>query len=196
MGRFISPNEIFGKISDSESRVPRIDSASHALKAIELEHSRLHDGNHFTYTQVDADFDIADAVELLIVAPNTTTWAHMIISVAAGLDTNVKLSESATHTVLAAQTAYNNNRNSATANTTTINTHNNDGADGTVIEEIQFGISTGAGANSNVGGGASRGDLEWLLKQNTKYLLVVTSGTDNSVLSIRISWYETVSKDI
>ncbi len=168
----------------------RIDPSTSSLQVVDYEHHELHAGSHFTYSQIDADFDIADAVELLIVTPDTTKWAHMVVDVEAALDTNVKLYEGSTHTVDAAQTARNNNRNSETSNTTTINTHNNDGADGTLIFESQFGISTGGGANKLTGGGAVRGAQEWILKQDESYLLVVTSGSDNSSLSIKLSWYE------
>lgn len=166
------------------------DTTTRAFKIIDYEHYEVHEGSHFIYTQADTDFDIADVVELLIVTPNTTKWAHMVFDVQAALNTNVKLYEDATHTILAAQTAYNNNRNSSIVNTTTINTHNNDGVDGSLIFEAQFGISTGGGANRIAGGGQSRGDREIILKQNAKYLLVVTSGTDNSTLLIKLTWYE------
>ncbi len=181
--------------SDTEADYVRMDASTHALECIDYEHHEVHGGSHFTYSQVDADFDIADAVELLIVVPDTAKWPHMIIDVEAALDTNVKLYEAATHTVLAAQTAFNNNRNSDATNTTTINTHNNDGADGNLIFESQFGVSTGTGVNKITGGGGSRGSQEWILKQATKYLLVVTSGSDDSVLSIKLSFYEHTDKD-
>ena len=156
-------------------------------------HHEVHSGSHFTYTYTDADFDIADAVEFLIVAPDTTRWPHMVIDVDAALDTIVQLYENtaaAGHTINAAQPVYNNNRNSATVNTTTVNTHNDDGADGTLIFASAFGISTGGGANKITGGGATRGEQEWVLKQNYKYTLKVTSGTDDSSMSMKLSFYE------
>jgi len=186
---------IYGRMDDDTVKPISLDGVSHGVVTIDFSHHELHDGDHFTYTFIDADFDIADAKELLIVTPDTTKWAHMTFYIICGLDTNVKLYEGATHTVNAAQTAYNNNRNSSTVNTTTINTHNNDGADGTLIYETQFGLSIGVGAGSINTGGESRGDSEWILKQNTKYLLVVTSGTDNSSLAIRLAWYEHTSKN-
>ena len=173
-----------------DSAKVRIDPSTSSLQVVDYEHHEVHSGSHFTYSQVDADWDIADVVELLIVAPDTTKWAHLVIDVEAALDTNVKLYEGSTHTVLAAQTAYNNNRNSGTANTTTINKHNNDGADGTLIFESQFGISVGGGATKITGGGATRGAQEIILKQDESYLLVITSGSDDSSLSIKLSWYE------
>jgi len=198
MGRYISPNEIFGKISDTVSRVPRLDPSTHALETIDYEHHEVHEGNHFTYCQIDADFDIADAIELLIITPNTTKWAHMVINVEAGLDTNVKLYENtaaAGHGSAGVLTAFNNNRNSVTSNTTTINTSDDGGADGTLIFESQLGISTGVGISKITGGGVSRSLDEWILKQNSKYLLVITSGSDDSSLSIKLSWYEHTDKD-
>lgn len=185
----VNSDELLAAVDSLLDNLP-IDSVSGARTSIEFAHHETHEGEHFTYSQVDADFDIADAVELLIVTPDTAKWAHMVFTIDAQLDTNVKLYETATHTVLAAQDVFNNNRNSAVANTTTVNTHNDDGADGDLIFESQFGIDTGGGANRIAGGGQSRAEQEWILKQNTKYLLVVTSGSDNNVLSIKLSWYE------
>ncbi len=179
-----------------ETEEVRMNGASGALLGITNAHHQVHEGNHFTYSQSDADFDIADAVELLIITPNTTKWAHMIFDIEAVLDTTVEIYENtaaAGHTVLAAQTAFNNNRNSGTSNTTTINTHNDDGADGTLIFKSVFGVSTGTGINHITGGGAERAREEWILKQNSKYVLKITSGTDNSVMSLKLSWYEHTS---
>lgn len=198
MGRFISPNEIFGKISDSESRVPRIDASTHVLEVIDTGHHEVHDGVHFTYTYIDADFDIVDAKTILIITPNTTKWAHMIFEVESERDTNVKLylnTAVAGHGSAGALTAYNNNGNSVTSNDTTLNDSDGAGADGTLIYETQFGLSTGAGAHTLVGGGDGRAENEWVLKQNSKYLFVVTTGSDDSSLALRISWYEHTDKD-
>jgi len=174
-----------------------MDASTNSLQTVSYEHHEVHSGSHFTYFYTDADFDIADAVELLIVTPNTDKWAHMIFDVEAALDTTVQLYENtvaAGHTVNAVLLAYNNNRNSATAHTTTINTHNNDGADGTLIFESVFGISTGGGVNKVTGGGGTRGEQEWVLQQNYKYTLKVTSGTDDSSMSMKLSWYEHTDK--
>jgi hypothetical protein len=185
---------IAGFINNTDVRSVRLDSSTHTMQTIDYEHHEVHSGSHFIYTQCDADFDIADAVELLIVTPNTTKWAHIVIDVDAALDTTVSLYEGSTHTVNAAQTAYNKNRNSATANTTTINTHNNDGADGTLIWQSCFGINTGGGSNKVAGGGESRGAREWVLDQNNKYLLTILSGSDNSSMALKLSWYEHTDK--
>lgn len=185
---------LYARMDDDTVKPVLLDAVSHGLVITDFSHHETHEGDHYSFHYVDDDFDVADAIEFLIVTPNTTKWAHMVVSVQAELDTNVKLYEGATHTVAAAQTVYNRNRNSSNTNTTTVNTHNNDGADGTLIYENQFGLSVGGGAVGS-SGGESRGDMEWILKQNEKYLLVVTSGTDNSSLSIRLSWYEHTSKN-
>ena len=40
------------------------------------------------------------------------------------------------------------------------------------------------------GGGEARALHEWVLKQNTKYLLRITSHTDANVISVSFDWYE------
>lgn len=171
----------------------RMDASTNSLQTISYEHHEIHSGSHFTYSVIDADFDIIDALDILIITPNDGKWAHMVFDVQAALDTNVQIWENtaaAGHTSAGALLVYNNNRNSITANTTTINTSNDDAADGTMIFESQFGIDTGNGSNRVVGGGGVRGSEEWVLKQNSKYIFRITSGSDASVLSVKLSWYE------
>jgi hypothetical protein len=160
------------------------------ITTIEFEHHEVHEGNHFFYTYVDTDWDIVDVVEVLIVVP-TDLVPHIEFVINAELDTNVKMYEGATHTPTTELTAYNRNRNSPKKNTTELHNHANDGSDGTLISEWQFGISTGGGSNQIKAGGNTRGDNELILKAGTKYLITITSGTDNSVLSILLDWYET-----
>lgn len=186
---------IWGLISDTVARAVRIDSSTHAMESIDYAHHEVHGGSHFTFTARDADLDTAQTMEYLIVTPDTTKWAHLILTVDAQLETLFQFFEDATHTVLAAQNVYNNNRNSATANTITVNTHNADGADGTEIYGSLFGIDTGGGVNRIAGGGADRGDQEWILKQNAKYLVMITSNTDDNIVSLKLSWYEHTDKD-
>jgi len=173
----------------------RIDSSTNSLQTIEYEHHEIHSGSHFEYTEYDADLDDTNTIDILITVPNTTLWPHLVFSVDGALQTLVQLFETCTHTAGAAKTAYNNNRNSATANTTLLNASNDDAADGNAILQSMFGVSTGSGINSIVSGGGSRGDNEHVLKQNTKYLLRVTSYADNNVVSVKLSWYEHTDKN-
>lgn len=176
-----------GKISDTVTKVARLDAATHTMQTIDHTHHEVHGGSHFTFSAADGDLDAIEVMDYIVTTPDTTKWAHMVIRASGALHTRFELYEDTTHTTNAAQTAYNNNRNSATAATVTVHTSNDDGADGTMIFEDEFGVDTG--------GGDSRGDQEWVLKQNTKYLVRIDSLTDNNVVSLVLSWYEHTDKD-
>lgn len=178
-----------------ETDAVRIDASTNALESIDYAHHEIHSGSHFEYTEYDAALDATNTIDVLITVPNTTKWPHMIFSVDGALQTLVQVFETCTHTAGAAKTPYNNNRNSATANTTLLNVSNDDAADGTAILQTMFGISTGVGNNSIVSGGGARGDNEMILKQNTKYLFRVTSFTDDNVVSLKLVWYEHTDKN-
>lgn len=167
-----------------------IDGATGVDKGITYEHAEVHSGRHYTFTVFDADLDVADTMGYIITTPNTSRWSHIVFTVAGQLATEVKLFETTTRTKGAAQTVYNNDRNSANTAGTTIHLMDDGGANGTVITSDRFGIDTGLGSNRIAGGGGSRGTQEWILKQNTQYLFTVISFTENNIVSIKLSWYE------
>lgn len=168
----------------------RIDPSTSSLQTVDYAHHEVHAGSHFTFIATDGDLDAAAVLDFIITTPNTTKWAHMLLHAYGALHTKAYLYETTTHGTDAAQTAYNNNRNSATTPTVTIHTSDDAGADGTLIASTEFGIDTGNGSNRVFGGGESRGEGEWILKQNTKYLVRIESQTDNNVVALTIAWYE------
>ena len=188
-------NVIKGLINSTDVREARLDSSTHTMQTIEYAHHEVHGGSHFTFCASDGDLDSGQVIEFILTTPDTTKWAHLIASAYGALHTKLEIYEDTTHTTGAAQTAYNNNRNSGTAATITINASNDDNADGTLIFSSEWGIDTGAGTNKKSGGGESRGDSEWVLKQNTKYLVRVESQTADNVADLCLSWYEHTDKD-
>ncbi len=172
----------------------RIDPSTNSLQVVDYEHHEVHAGSHFSYSEYDGDLDAAAVLEILITTPNTTEWAHMVVSVDGQLETLVEFFEGSTHTAGAAKTAYNSNRNSATTNTTTLAVSNDDGSDGTAIFSTLFGIETGGGSNKVAAGGGTRGSKEWVLDQNNKYLLRVTSNSANNVVGVALVWYQHTAK--
>jgi len=178
------------QISGSRTSNSNRDATTGAVKSIDYAHNEVHGGDHFTFTAYDTDTDDGDTLVYTIVTPNTTKWSHFIFQVDGQLVTQVDLYEADTRTNGAEQTVYNNNRNSSDTATLKIYAAGAGTADGTLIFKDYFGISTGGGVNKITGGGQSRGDAEWVLKQNTKYLFRIESHTDNNVISIKLSWYE------
>lgn len=182
--------EIKGKTSDSTSQVPRVDAATHTLQTITYEHHEIHAGSHFFY---------ADSVELgsgvsqvyLITTPDTTRWAHLVFSATGSAITTIDLYEGADRTGDTAQTAYNNNRNSATEATVTIHKGITGGTtDGTRIYTLKSGAATAQSRTPVI----VQRDSEIILKQNTKYLLRITSGTAANLTNLQLEWYEHINK--
>ncbi len=173
----------------------RMDASTNSLQVVDYAHHEIHGGSLFEFTDYDADLDAAQTMEYIIRTPNTAEWAHFFLAVDGALQTLVELYEDTTHTVGAAQRVINTNRNVADNNTTDVFASNDDNADGTLIFENLFGIDAGVGINSISGGGQVRAAHEYILKQDTDYLLKITSNTANNVVSIKLRWYEHTNKN-
>ena len=176
----------YGKTSDTTRQVPRLDATTHVMMGIDYEHHEIHDGSHFFYTGSDT-LASAGTVVYLITTPNTTKWAHMVMQVTGSAITQVDVYEGADRTGTTAQTVWNSNRNSATTATTTVHKAVSAGTtDGTLMWTRKSGSAT---QQSRTGLEASRG-AEKILKQNTKYLIRITSGTNDNLTNIQLDWYE------
>ena len=167
-----------------------LDRSTNALNTIDYAHHEIHAGSHFMYT---------DAVELasgatqdyLITTPDTTKWAHMLFYLDGSAITQWQFYEGSDKTGTAAQTVGNNNRNSATVATTTIHKGTSGGTtDGTLAYFYKGGAATQQSRTGTVAGNAE----EIILKQNTKYILRVTSGTNANLTNIKLEWYEHTNK--
>jgi hypothetical protein len=176
-----------GKISDTESRIVRVDKSTHSLQVIDYAHHEIHSGSHYFY---DSHHDIAKAgvAEHIVITPDTTKWAHMVMSVesTAGqilLEVFRGATVSANGTL---ETAINRNGNYADASTTLIYETPTVTGDGTLIRSSVYGT----GKNSSTGGG-DRGSSETVLKQNTIYLLRITEQNIlATTVNINFDWYE------
>ena len=58
----------------------------------------------------------------------------------------------------------------------------------------RFGNDSGPAGRGGDGGG-TRGNNEWMLKQNTDYLVIITSHTDTNNIAVEFDWYEHTDKD-
>jgi hypothetical protein len=174
------------RLVDSKTGRPiSIDKIGYAIATIDYVHHEIHEGNHFMFSYVDADFDIADTLALLLTVKDKPI--HLNYDCIASKDITMTLYEGVTHTALAdVGTTINNNRTSPKPNTMRVTTRNSDGSDGTAIWTTYFGI----GANpANVVSTPSRSDVELILRPNTKYQLVIATGTDSGYLTLHLYWY-------
>jgi hypothetical protein len=89
------------------------------------------------------------------------------------------------------QTIGNNNRNSTTTATTKIYKGFSGGnTDGNLVHQYKGGSAS----NQSKTGSDSGNNEELILKQNTKYILKVISGTESNLTNMRLEWYEHTNK--
>lgn len=179
-----------GRYWDDNTRPIEIDDLTHSINIIDYAHHEIHAWSHYTLCQTDSDLDSGQTIDILITAPDTTKWLHMVASAYWALHTRLEIYEDCTHTDDTTLTAQNNNRNSANTSWATFATSNNDWSDWTLIFESEWWIDTWWWSNRRSWWWDSRWESEWILKQDTKYMIRVESLTANNVGNLCLSWYE------
>lgn len=153
---------------------------SGAPLVIDVEHHEIHCGDSYMATRsVDLTNGATDTIILNV--PNETGIKryHATFAITSEAECNFDIYEGAT-TVSDGTTLTQYNRDRNSTNTTGITTFHtpNTPAGGTLIETRHWGTGRSAG-------GETRGAQEVILKNNTKYRLVVTNATSNNNY---ISW--------
>ena len=173
--------------SDGTSQPLRLDKATNTLQTMSYEHHEIHGGSAFT---VSYNEDVGNGAncDVLLVTPNTTKWAHLTYSVDVEVEAMLYIYEAPTATPGSALVAYNRDRNSATTATVTVSSTPTSITPGTtIIRQYHFG-------SGRTFGGGDRAVFEFILKQNTKYLLRVNNMTANAnYISLKLDWYEHVN---
>ncbi len=178
---------LFGRISDNKVVPIEVDSSTHSLTTMDIQHSALHDGCNFVVSGFETVANSA-TVEFVVETPDTTTWTHMTFYIQ-GTDTvSIEIYENtdadADGTV---STPINNNRNSSVSSTVVVRKDPTINSDGDLIFSQKSGDRRRAGL-------LTRND-EIILKQNTKYLFKITSFNNGNVVTYVGSWYECENKD-
>lgn len=166
----------------------RIDASTLALNTVEYEHHEIHSGS-FYRAGFQKDVANGGTAILAITTPNTTKWLHFRAAVDLELEATVKLYENPTSsTGGTAVTPRNANRNSTNTSGATVASDPTVNLTGAVV---LGNLILGSGRSS---GGNSSAEYEWVLKQNTTYLVHVTNNTANAnQINIRCQWYEHTS---
>jgi hypothetical protein len=161
------------------------DAFTGSLKVIDYVHHEIHDGHSFMYHDVIDSLGTGVAQDYMITTPNTKAWFHVSHDVESSGAATVEIYEAGNRTGTTEQTLYNRDRNSAALPTGTIHKGTSGGTtDGTRIVYWKGGANQSK--NSATHGTAS----EKILKQNTKYILRVTSRAETTIVSVSIGWYE------
>lgn len=183
---------LYGKASDDNlgSYPLTIDKTTLAIAMIDYPHKEIHSGSHFSY---DNYLSIAKAETkyVLLITPNTTKYSHVFVDVdvTAG-ELEYSFIENSTITLNGTQvTIYNNHRVLTTTSGTVVFINPTVTEGTTVLRKKYFG------ATKSNGGGASRNELEFVLKPNTNYLLKLS---EQNIAACKanfiIQWYEHTNK--
>lgn len=190
---------------EGTGRTASLDDSTDSLQVIDYAHHEIHGGSHYTLTYGVADIGALttpnDAMTLTFTTPNTTKWAHMLVSFlcVGGALCQIREAGSGGASPTGAITCKNNNRNSgntsglldlgSTAGQMSYDATLDTG--GTLIVDEYI---SGATSNQNkAGGGTESGREEWVLKQNTRYQISIIS-TATVAASIVLHWYEHTDK--
>jgi len=169
----------------------KIDDATNALVCIDYSHHEVHEGDLFTYHDTVTGMTNGATQYYMITTPDTTKWAHFGLKFEGQGLATIAVYEASDKTGTTLQTSFNKNRNSLTAATTTVHKAVSGGTtNGTQI----YTATAGSGTNSNnLTIGKAGSSEEWILKQNTKYIILITNGTVTQTVNLELLWYEHTS---
>lgn len=164
-----------------QTEIPK-DAVTGEVMTIDHLHAELHEGD--AYSHIDChDVGNGSTFYYLIQTPNTSTRIHFRTNSACILNGRVQLFEGGT-TSFDGYSASKINRDRNSSNTPTLALYHAPTvtADGTLLEDTIFDSkSTDEDAS----------DLkEFILKQNTKYILKFSSLSSSNTFNTRIHWYE------
>lgn len=163
-----------------------IDEYTRTLVQLDFSHHEIHDGDMFYAECVNALMEENDKIELIFVTPNTTKWMHAFIGVSVTGATTLQIYEGVvTSNDGDAISEVNRNRNSSNEATVVITHSPTITNNGTLIQTKYCGATGKFSAD----GEDQRNENEWILKQNTKYLLCLTAGASIKG-KVFCNWYE------
>ena len=180
------------------------DEVTDSLQAIEYEHHQVHAGDSFACWYWQAVSDISDKTIIALRTPNTTKWLHIIVLGSATAQAHFSIFENPaiTDNTGAILPIYNRNRNSLNGSGVWDTSQNPDvQGQATYFTEATMGNVVGGTEimHEHIGAsekkqsalGVSRGSVEFVLKQNEEYAVVIESVTDDdNTHAIALNWYE------
>lgn len=184
----VAVSGLYIRVSDNILIPANGDKATSDLVSISHPHHEIHEGNYYSFCHYNESLANAGTIQFIITSPDTENFNHFRFSFSSTLKIKFELFENTTHNLGASQTIINRNRNFNDTPDTLLNTSAGGGVDGNLIDCSSFG-SPSVGVVGG-GGGQSSQSVEWVLKPNTKYLLKLTSGSNDNNVSLNLNWYE------
>ena len=183
------PVLLFGTQDTGGIAAISVDGNNLALRVTLSQHTEIHDGDTFRYCD-SVTLGSGGTQDYLLITPNTTHWAHFTFAIDGIAITSMSVFEATDRVGTTPQTIVNANRNSSTSSTVLLYKGTSGGTtDGTLLCGYSSGSSQGQSKQSS----SVSHDNEWILKQNTKYIFRITSGTAGNLCNIGMDWYEHTS---
>ena len=170
------------------------DRATDYLVTLGQGHNESHSGNaYFAVYSVEANN--TDLIEVRMQTPDTKKWAHMSITIDVALAGTAQLWKGTTKTHVTGNAMNKINRNHNSSNTSGLTICHTPGGSESASSVLTryIGAASTSGRSDTGGTGGSRG--EFILAQNTAYLIRVTSRANANALTILLDWYEHRSKE-
>ncbi len=175
-----------------------IDAATGTFATITFPHHEIHDGLMFKADLNTTDLDDEgnnDALHISFITPDTAERGHLVYNLYASGEASFEIVEAPTGGVAGGSGAVilNKDRNSAhpsamkNTNAGTVAQFTEDATaptGGTIMHHEELG------SGKNKQAGDAREDLEFILKQNTKYSFRMISTVDNVTAQMTLNWYE------
>ncbi len=159
------------------------------LVSIDAEHHKIHEGAHFTCQDYDSSVDTGSPKYWHVKTPDNTTDYHYVFKVVMSDSGLVEMFEAPTLTNDGTQlSCWNNDRKSATTSTMLFYYDPTVSVDGDRILVNVIGTD-GAGASGGAGGVESR-SREFILDNDTSYLIKATPETNGTRISCCSEHYE------
>lgn len=178
---------LYATDGDGQVHSLAMDASSHGIIVIDHAHHEIHSGDAFRY--IDAiTLGSGATQDYLLTVPNTTKWPHFTFSVDGTAVTTVEVFRATDKVGTTLQTTFNADENNLTITAGLLIHKGVSGGttDGTSIYKYSSGTATGASKSEGVAAYSS----ERILRQNTKYLFRITSGTVGNLINFHAEWYE------
>ncbi len=181
-------------VAESGKHQVKIDDMTQVLEIISDAHHEIHEGVSYKADLNTTDLD-SNPLVITFTTPDTTKWAHLLILASASGQAQMEIQENPD--TVANGTAlpiYNRNRNS-TNTSAVISTHNSTVGQATQGATVTLGSGIILhhevfGSGKDKISGESRDTNEFILKQNTTYVITMTSITNSIVAQLTCNWYE------
>lgn len=187
-GDFVNVRAIQGQTGyNLKVSVDQIDQSTNSLKVMDYSHAKLHAGDHYVTSDAN-EIDSGNTVEFLLTTPDTAKWIHLSTLFDGSAITQLDIYEGSDRDGVTALTCLNRNRNSVGIPGLSIHRGISGGTtDGTLLP---LTYKSGSVTNQARSSASNRSENELILRQNTKYLFRITSGTDGNLTNIIFDWYE------